>query len=463
MLGPARTNRGVRDAVHLGSNPPPDGGPGTWMPAPRARDLALPAGALFDALQSAGADREVLDAVAALSHAERRRTLDVLKQAFSNSARSAPARRAFLQAFLQVMQEGEFQGLDTKTYERAVDQRFLVDIPVRVSWSALDAAWLDEAAAEPELRASVDALGAPPLFRDRALFFYRGFAPLEVRGWYPAAKVDLLLGRILRGLTAPIWMLFGKRDEPTDPGQADRWLQRIGLVDTRWWQGLLRPAVLREPCFRQVVLLYRPAVDDEGAAPLVLKLFRDIPLADAEMVFPDRRLGIRTLDAVLMLITAVAAGPAVIKAASGGSGTAIALATVLGGYAVKLVGQYFQKRRQHKARLTATLYAKSQDTDVGVLQYLVDAAGTQSAAEVALVYHHLRDGGPGSFEALDLRIEAWLRQEFDADADYDVQDALQRAEALGLVVAQADGVYEAVALPVARQQLSARWHDLGVV
>ncbi|CAN0584877.1 unnamed protein product, partial [Laminaria digitata] len=206
-------------------------------------------------------------------------------------------------------------------------------------------------------------------------FFYRGFEPLEVRGWYVAAKVDLLLGRVLRGLAAPIWMLFGKRAEPTEPAQVDRWLQRIGLADTRWWQGLLRPAVLREPCFRQVVLLYRPAEGeaDDSPAPLVLKLFRDIPLADAEMVFPDRRLGIRTLDAVLMLITAVAAGPAVIKAASGGSGTAIALATVLGGYAVKLVGQYFQKRRQHKARLTATLYAKSQDNDVGVLQYLADA------------------------------------------------------------------------------------------
>jgi len=455
----------VRDAVHLGPTPPADGGPGTWMPAPRARDLALPAGALFDALQSAGADRGLLDAISALSHAERRRTLDVLKQTFSNSASSGSARRNFLEAFLEVMQEGEFQGLDTKTYERAVDQRFLVDIPVRVSWSALDGTWLKEAAQEPKLRANVDALQAPQLFRDRALFFYRGFEPLEVRGWYIAAKIDLLLGQVLRGLTAPIWLLFGKRAQPTEVPRADRWLQRIGLADTRWWQGLLRPAVLREPCFRQVVLLYRPmqGEDDDSPAPLVLKLFRDIPLADAEMVFPDRRLGIRTLDAVLMLITAVAAGPAVIKAASGGSGTAIALATVLGGYAVKLVGQYFQKRRQHKARLTATLYAKSQDNDVGVLQYLVDAAGTQSAAEVALVYHHLQDGGRSAAQPLDRRIEAWLRGGFDADADYDVQDALRRAEAFGLLRRSAEGVYEAVPGPEARAQLAARWRDLGAV
>ncbi|CAN0579732.1 unnamed protein product, partial [Laminaria digitata] len=125
------------------------------------------------------------------------------KQTFSDSAGSDGARRAFLQAFLEVMQEGEFQGLDAKTYERAVDQRFLVDIPVRVSWSALDATWLNEAAQEPKLRAHVDALQAPQLFRDRALFFYRGFEPLEVRGWYIAAKVDLLLGRVLRGLAAP--------------------------------------------------------------------------------------------------------------------------------------------------------------------------------------------------------------------------------------------------------------------
>lgn len=432
------------------------------MPAPRARDLALPAGALFDALQDAGSDRGVLDAIAALTHAQRRRTLDLLKQTFAKSSQTATARQAFLAAFLEVMTEGEFKALDAETYRRAVDQRFLVDIPVRVSWSALDPAWLTEAAKDPQLRAFLDGLEAPTVFRDRALFFYRGFEPLEVRGWYVAAKLDLLLGRVLRGLTAPISMFFGKEPGPTEPAKADRWLQRIGLADTRWWQGLLRPAVLREPCFRQVVLLYRPAeAPGDGPAPLVLKLFRDIPLADAEMVFPDRRLGIRTLDAALMLITAVAAGPAVIKAASGGSGTAIALATVLGGYAVKLVGQYFQKRRQHKARLTATLYAKSQDTDVGVLQYLVDAAGTQSAAEVALVYHHLRQGGPSAAQPLDKSIEAWLRAEFEADPDYDVQDALRRAEDFGLLLQTPEGGYEAVELDVARAQLESRWRELG--
>lgn len=440
--------------IHRGQEPPASTG-GTWIPAPRSRDLALPPGALFAALAQEGADPARLDAVARTLHAERRRTLDALKESFAQAAEDPAARKAFLQGFLQVMREGEYGGLDAETYARATDQRFLLDIPVRVSWSALDPRWLAEAKKDPAVAAELDALDLPEAFRDRALFFYRGFLPQEAKGWYVAAKLDLLLMRILSG--GPLRRLFTRKPPEHPPAKAERWLRRVGLADTPWHAGLLHRATLHEPCFRQVVLLYRPS---RGEGGLTLKLFRDIPLADAEMVFPKRKLGIRGLDALLIAVTALAATPAIIKAIMGGSGTAIALAIALGGYATKLVGQYLQKRGQHRARLTATLYDKSQDTDVGVLQYLVDAGLTQSVAEVALAHHHLTKSGPLTPEALDARIEGWLEARFGVDPDYDVQDALTRAQALGLVRDDGDGRWSAAAPAEADAKLAEAWARL---
>lgn len=402
----------------------------------------MPAGALSGALRADGADGAVLDAIAQLVHAERRATLERLERSFVDTHHDPDARRTFVEAFLALMREGEFSALDADTYRRATDQRFLLDIPVRVKWSALDEGWLDG------LTEAQDGLP----FAGRALFFFRDFDALEVRGFYPAAKVDTWLA----GLAGLIASPFRRRNDDAVP-RADRWMRRTSLGDTPWYAGLLTRATLEEPCFRQVVLVYRRAEDD---AALTVKLFRDIPLADAEMVFPERRLGIRTLDAVLIGGSAIAAAPAIVRALDGGGGTAIAIATVLGGYVGKLVGQYLAKRRAHRARVTAALYDKSQDTDVGVLQYLVDAAASQTTREVALVHHFARGSAPVPTAELDARIEAWLTAQFDAHPNFDVAGACARAVELGVISGDDEAGWTAVEARAARAALRARWAQM---
>ena len=57
---------------------------------------------------------------------------------------------------------------------------------------------------------------------------------------------------------------------------------------------------IQEPTFKEVVLLYRMArpLDDEaagpsGCGPLIIKSYVDIPMADLEMIFPEKTVSVK--------------------------------------------------------------------------------------------------------------------------------------------------------------------------
>ena len=231
------------------------------------------------------------------------------------------------------------------------------------------------------------------------------------------------------------------------------------------WYGIARKTI-PVPTFDRVCIYIRfKSAADLGLAPnelakqpfepgtTVMKLFRNIPKADLEMVFPNCRPTMRPVDKLLFGVPALVGGiPVILKlipaafalaivfGLTGGNVDTKALITGLGGLAV--LGSYlwrqwdkFKNRRILFGKvLTENLYFRNLDTNEGVLTRVVDEAGDEECKEALLGYVFARRAGDWvSAEELDGSIEKYLSERFGMEVDFEIGDALAKIEALGLL------------------------------
>lgn len=185
----------------------------------------------------------------------------------------------------------------------------------------------------------------------------------------------------------------------------------------------------------------------------VLKLFRNIPKADLEMLFPNCRPTMRPVDKLLIGIPALVGGVpvllklipaalalAIILGFSSGQVDSKSLLTGLGGLAV--LGSYlFQQWNKFKNRrilfgkvLTENLYFRNLDTNEGVLTRVVDEADDQECKEALLGYVFARQAeGWVTAAEIDASVEQFLAERFGVRVDFEIGDALGKLEALGLI------------------------------
>ena len=468
----------------------PNGKEDEWMEIPPACHLPFTKQALNQKLLEnlpshidARAVKDCLKLVDLIGHATAFQTLEELKADFFLFEPSTPAPELqeeelkkrevrFLTNFLYTLIRGNFVPMSEEEYRKAADQRFVLDVPVRVRWERMDGApitrfldYIDSPAGEKH-REELDVgnnlrdfLDLPAEFNEKAMIFYRGIEPIRTDGWFTMAKVDLLVTKIVKLITFPIsYPLERWLDSRAQPARKTKkatvedipshrkrlWLRRLGLESESVF-AILRKSYLQEPALKEVVVLFRPfgtpeksllqrfrKKNEEEKKPrdtIHVKMFKDIPLSDAEIVFPENAPMMRTLDAVLLTVTAILAVPAVYRASTLGSGAMVAAAIVLGTYVSKVVGQYFRARQQRAARISQELYQKTRNNDVGVLQYLVDAGEEQDYKEVALVYVFLLiEGKALTEEETDQGIEKFVARHFSGlDVEFEIPDALNKA------------------------------------
>lgn len=488
------------------------------IPVPKAQLLAL---VRADPRVADAASARLLRLVDALVHARHHRILDELKEDHAlfapqggeaarrglDEATLAARERRLLENVLRTMVRANFVPLGAADWARASGQSYLMDLPVEVRWDLHDPRLLEsffghaDGPDGAELREELGvagslrvALGPPPEAQGGALVFYRGVEVDQAEGRFLQAKLDLLLARTLRLLTwpvlAPLQRLFqrgsgsgnGSGASPPRPAATgssvfeQRWVRRVNLHNQPLLPSLLRRSRLQEPTLRQVVALFRlrpRRAGEQVDRTIHLKTFRNVPCADVDIIFPEKRIRMRSLDVALLVVTLAAAGPSIAQAWRGGSAAALGLTVVLGLCAWRLVGQWLRVRRSYLARVTRELYEKSLDNDLGVLQWLVDALEEQELKEVALVWGALRAAGdPLAGHDLDARIEHLLHDALGVEVDFELGDALAKVvdrpgagpEVLPLVVAEpsADGTvrYRARAPEEALPLLEARWAAL---
>jgi len=191
----------------------------------------------------------------------------------------------------------------------------------------------------------------------------------------------------------------------------------------------------------------------------MLKLFQNVPNADLEMLFPNTRIGMRTIDKLLIGVPAMVSGGVILTTKLGttlvlvGSligfwlglnkeevelnrATAIALLAglgTLGAYIWKQFSSFRNRKLAFTQALTHNLYFKLLDNNSGVLLRVLDDAEDSECKESLVAYHFLLESPePVSANELDQRIEHWFEQRWGYRLDFEIEDALNKLENLSL-------------------------------
>ena len=221
------------------------------------------------------------------------------------------------------------------------------------------------------------------------------------------------------------------------------------------------------------------------AGATLLKLFRNVPRADLEMLFPNTRVRMRLLDKLLIGIPALVSGGVVLTTKLGASlvllgsllgywlgvsnrpaelnqaGIMVLLAglAALGGYLWKQFSNFKNRKLRFMQALTQNLYFKNLDNNAGVFYRLANDAEEEESKEAILAYYFLLGSdSPLDRNGLDRAIESWFESRWDCRVDFEIDDALNKLLTLGLV-RESDDLLHAVELGEGIRILDQRWDE----
>jgi hypothetical protein len=196
-----------------------------------------------------------------------------------------------------------------------------------------------------------------------------------------------------------------------------------------------------------------------------LKLFKNIPRSDIEMVFPNTKVRFRMLDKVRLGVTAGGGlGMSVVgtagKIAVAANPVALAGALVaLGGVVMRQAMSFLNQRNRYMVTMAQNLYFHAMGDNRGVMTLLADRAAEEDIKEEILLYsvmaketvttRDLRD--------VDAAIEQYLLNGFGVNVNFDVGDALRRLMADGIVTQRPDGTFVTLPPAEAALHIDAMW------
>lgn len=226
---------------------------------------------------------------------------------------------------------------------------------------------------------------------------------------------------------------------------------------------------------------------DEGITPgaTIIKLFKDVPKADLELLFPNGEIRMRKRDKLMIGLPAAAGGITVLVTKLGASLLLIAsvisfwlgfreeevvikqehLITLgiglgsLGAFLFKQFSKFQNRKIKFMKTMAESLYFKNLDNNEGVFHHLVDAAEQEECKESILAYYFLlREGKSMTAEALDKSIEAWFKERYQCNLNFEIKDALEKLTRLELATLN-KGEYTALELNSAKKSLDQRWDN----
>ncbi|HEX4144564.1 MAG TPA: TMEM143 family protein [Pirellulales bacterium] len=199
-----------------------------------------------------------------------------------------------------------------------------------------------------------------------------------------------------------------------------------------------------------------------------LKLFKDIPRMDLEMLLPGTKIKMSLFDRTKIAL------PTISGVAMTGwkviSGLMLANSLVLLGLAggtisfgLRSFRGYMQTKERYQLSLTESLYYKNLDNNAGVLMRLIDEAEEQENREALLAYFFLRrDVAPAGLtaEQLDQRIEEFLERQLGRAIDFEVGDALAKLIRWRLVEKLPQDRLRALPFDAALSSLDSAWDQI---
>jgi len=239
----------------------------------------------------------------------------------------------------------------------------------------------------------------------------------------------------------------------------------------------MRKEEFEVPIFQRLFLLFKlkpfetrvleimiPSVVDDNN--IYLKLFKNIPRSDVEMVFPNTRVKFRLLDKLRLGIT----GSAGLGMGAFGAAGKIAVAATnplmaagavlgLGGVAFRQAVNFLNQKQRYMVVMAQNLYFHAMADNRGVLIKLADRAAEEDVKEELLLYSVLakESAKHSDLPAIDAAIEQYLQASFGISVDFDLEDALQRLIKDGIVTEEPDGTLKTLDPVAAAAHLDSQW------
>lgn len=250
----------------------------------------------------------------------------------------------------------------------------------------------------------------------------------------------------------------------------------------RNWRNRFRLEEVRVPTFSRVAVMFKQREHkrlgkEADTESVFLKLFKDIPQMDIEMLLPGGRVKMPLLERLKLggsLSSTVGYVGWKLTGSAGAIGAALGTlttATVLTlytpialvlGYGYKTWYSFQVSKQTYSLQLTQSLYYQNLDNNSGVMYKLLDEAEEQETRETLLSYFYLwryaGDRGGWTAAELDDYVELDLERRLNIEVDFEIADALAKLERAGIVEKSGDR-YRAVPLEAAQARLDRLWQE----
>jgi hypothetical protein len=229
---------------------------------------------------------------------------------------------------------------------------------------------------------------------------------------------------------------------------------------------VMRARGVDEARARRIVQRARGPIADQIKPEFIyVKLFKNIPRSDIEMVFPNTQIRFRLFDKIRLGVTAggglgVGVAGTLSKIAVATNPIALADAVAgLGGIAARQAVNFMNQRNKYVVTMAQNLYAHALADNRGVMTLLAERASEEDVKEEVLLYSLLAKERVtlAEISAADEAIERYLARTFGIDANFDVEDALGRLVADGIAKVHADGLIEALPPAEAAARIDRLW------
>ncbi|KAJ3678214.1 hypothetical protein LUZ60_002017 [Juncus effusus] len=322
-----------------------------------------------------------------------------------------------LESLLDESELAEFRTL-VKRVEHVIRAWYLIDFDIMMIDKTLFSKYFEQNRVENL-----------PEFHDKFIIFRRGIGIDKTNDFFYMAKLDLIITRLWS------WFLKKTRFEKILPRKSPPELnnnskkieqkpktncqyisvERIRLESTTTsFSNLFRKVEIQEPTFKRMIVVYRKAsTGEEKDRGIHVKHFKDIPMADMELV-------------LVALFTSM-------ETASDDLWVAIAILSALYGYCAKIYFSFKENMETYRNLMTQSMYDKQLDSGKGTLLHLCDDVIQQEVKEVILSYFLLMKKGEATKEDLDKRCEDFIKEELNKQCDFDVDDAVAKLDKLGIV------------------------------
>ncbi|XP_066358904.1 uncharacterized protein [Miscanthus floridulus] len=368
----------------------------------------------------------------------------------------------FMTYLFQVMEKSNFKLLSDEEFDIAQSGKYLLNLPIKVDESKLDKKLLTKYFKEhPQ-----DNL---PEFSDKYIIFRRGIGIDRTTDYFFIEKVDVMISQAWRSLlrVTRIDRLFSKKQhlkpkndtKKTDEINEDEedpelFVERIRLEKIELsLKNLMSKMTIQEPTFDRMIVVYRRAgtktKPDRG---IFVKHFKNIPMADMEIVLPEKKNpSLTPMDWVKFLISSVIGLVTLVgslEMPKADVWVVIAILSGVIGYCAKIYFTFQQNMTVYQNLITKSMYDKQLDSGKGTLLHLCDDVIQQEVKEVIICYYILMEQGKATIQDLDLRCEELIKEEFGAECNFDVHDAIKKLERLSIV--HRDSIGRILCVPLKR-------------